>query len=146
MLLGTTRAFLPNGISFRPTAFAACTSVTDDIHPYIACYGNICRNKTKYLPVLYYALEACPLNKSEIKAPDYVLFSSFSKILHTKSKDVVDQCMLLFRCPFVLTVINKRKAKFLTDYVKSCNSLCRLFGHAAQNEVKDLQSCTRAAT
>jgi len=33
--------------------------------------------KTKCLPVLYYILEACPLNKSEIKALDYVLFSSF---------------------------------------------------------------------
>ena len=35
--------------------------------------------KTKCLPVLYYGLEACPLNKSEIKALDYVLFSSFSQ-------------------------------------------------------------------
>jgi len=29
MLLGTTRASLPNGISFCPTALAGCTSVTD---------------------------------------------------------------------------------------------------------------------
>jgi len=36
--------------------------------------------KTKCLPVLYYAPEACPLNKSEIKALDYILFSSFGKI------------------------------------------------------------------
>ena len=55
--------------------------------------------KTKCLPVLYYALEACPLNKYEIKALDYVLFSSFSKIFRTKSKDVVDQCVLLFGDP-----------------------------------------------
>jgi len=88
--------------------------------------------KTKCHPVLYYALEACPLNKSEIKAPDYVLFSSFSKILRIKSKHVVDKCVLLFGCPSVLTVDNKRKAKFLTDYLKSCNSLYRLFGHVAQ--------------
>jgi len=32
MLLGTTRVSLPNGMSFRPTALARCTSVTDDIH------------------------------------------------------------------------------------------------------------------
>jgi len=67
---------------------------------------------TKCLPVLYYALEACPLNEYEIKALDYVLFSSFSKIFRTKSKDVVDECMLLFGCSSVLTVVNKRKAKF----------------------------------
>jgi len=53
-------------------------------------------------------------------------------MLRTKSKDVVDQCMLLFQCPSFLAIVNKRKAKFLTDYPKSCNSLCRLFGHAAQ--------------
>jgi len=96
--------------------------------------------KTKCLPVLHYALEACPLNKSEIKAPDYAIFSSFSKILRAKSKDAVDQCMLLFGYPSVLTVVNKRKAKFLTDYLKSCNSLRRLFGHVSQNELKDLQN------
>ena len=48
--------------------------------------------------------------------------------------------MLLFWCLSVLTVVNKRKATFLADYLKSCNSLCRLFGHVAQNELKDLQS------
>ena len=46
-------------------------------------------------------------------ALDYLLFSSFSKIFRTKSKDVVDECMLLFECSYVLTVVNKRKAKFL---------------------------------
>ena len=34
MLLGTTQVSLPNGISFRPTALAGCTSVTDDVHTY----------------------------------------------------------------------------------------------------------------
>ena len=34
MLLGTTRVSLPNGISFRPTALAGYTSVTDDLHTH----------------------------------------------------------------------------------------------------------------
>ena len=96
--------------------------------------------KTKCLRVLYYDLEACPLNKSDIKALDYVLFSYFTKIFCTKSKDVGDQCMLMFGCHSVLTVVNKRKVKFLADYVKSRNSLCRLFGHLAQSELNELQS------
>jgi len=67
---------------------------------------------------------------------DYVLFSSFSKIFRTISKDVVDECMLLFRCS-VLTVVNKRKAIFwMTDYLKSYNNLCELFAHVADNEKK----------
>ena len=54
---------------------------------------------------------------AKIKALDYVLFSSFSKTFCTKSKDVVDECMLglLFGCSSVLTVVNKRKAKCLDD-------------------------------
>ena len=47
--------------------------------------------------------------------------------------------MLLFACLAVLTVVNKHKAKFLADYLKSLNSLCRLFGHVAQNELKNLE-------
>ena len=47
--------------------------------------------------------------------------------------------MLLFGCLSVLTVVNKHKAKFLADYLKTWNSLCRLFGHVAQNELKNLE-------
>jgi len=84
-----------------------------------------CAVKTKCLPVLYYGLEACPLNKSEIK------------IFRTKSKDVVDECMLLFECSSVLTVVIKRKAKFLDDYLQSYNILCRLFAHVADKEKRN---------
>ena len=87
--------------------------------------------------VLHYTLAACPLNSSKIKALDYVLFSSFSKIFRTKSKDVVDECMLLFGCSSVLTVVSKRKAKFLDDYLQSYNILCRLFAHVADTEMKN---------
>ena len=45
------------------------------------------------------------------------LISSFSKIFRTKYKDVVDECMLLFGCSSVLTVVSKRKAKLLDDYL-----------------------------
>ena len=43
---------------------------------------------------LHYGLAARLLTKSDLKYRDYVLFSSFSKILRTKSKDVIDQCMI----------------------------------------------------
>ena len=95
--------------------------------------------KTKCLPVLYFALETCPLNKSDVKALDYVLFTSFSKIFRSKSKDIIQDCMLLFGCSSVLTVVNKRKEKFSAGYLNSCNSLCNLFGYVAANELNELQ-------
>ena len=102
--------------------------------------------KTKCLPVLYYALEVCPLNKSDIKALDYVLFSSFCKIFRTKSKDVVDDCMLLFGCSSVLTAVNKRKVKFLLNYMESSNSLCGLFSDMADTDLKELQCSINTRT
>jgi len=33
------------------------------------------------------------------------------------------------------------RARYVVVVSQSNNSLCRLFGHAAQNELKDLQSC-----
>jgi len=38
LLLGITRVTLPNGISFRPTTLAGCTSVKDAIQKYIYTY------------------------------------------------------------------------------------------------------------
>jgi len=37
--------------------------------------------------------EASPCNKPDLKSLDRVLFNSFSKILRTKSKDVIDWSM-----------------------------------------------------
>ena len=56
---------------------------------------------------------------------------------HYKSKDVVDECMLLFGCSSVLTVVSERKAKFLDDYLQSNNILCRLFAHVADKEKRN---------
>ena len=56
LLIGTTRVFLLNGISFRPTALAGCTSVTDDIHTDGQTdgprYGNTCCNRRCYLIII----------------------------------------------------------------------------------------------
>ena len=91
--------------------------------------------KTKCLPVLYYGLEACPLNKSDVKSLDYVLYSSFSKIFCTNCKDIINDCMVYFGCHSIDTVLQKRRAKFLTQYALSENSVCKLFKHSALHEL-----------
>jgi len=52
--------------------------------------------KAKCLPVLYYGLEACPVNKSQIRSLEYVLNNTFRKIFATKSFHVSTDCVLLF--------------------------------------------------
>jgi len=50
------------------------------------------------------------------------------------------ECLSLFGCPPVITVVNKRKVKFLADYVTACNSLRMLFACVAQKELDALPS------
>ena len=69
-------------------------------------FGKIGRNapqavlfaliKSKCLPALYYSLEACPVNKSQIRSLEYVLNNTFRKIFATKSFDVTTECVLYF--------------------------------------------------
>jgi len=71
--------------------------------------------KTKCLPILYYGVEACPVNKTQLHSLDFVLHSSFRKIFRTKSTNVVivKDCMLMFGCSTAEEVISRRKDKFL---------------------------------
>jgi len=54
--------------------------------------------KAKCLPALYYGLEACPLNKSQIRSVEYVLNNTFRKIFATKSFNVATDCIILWLC------------------------------------------------
>jgi len=49
--------------------------------------------KMKCLPSLFYGLEACPLNKSQVSL-EYAIHSVFRKIFVTKSSTVVNDCLL----------------------------------------------------
>jgi len=66
--------------------------------------------KAKCLPSLYYGLEACPINKSQVKSLDFVLNNVFRKIFFTKSYNVANECILFFSCS-VSDAIYRRKLK-----------------------------------
>jgi len=54
--------------------------------------------KMKCLPVLFYGLESCQLNKTQIRSLDFAVSGAFSKIFSTKSQDLIDNCRMLFDC------------------------------------------------
>ena len=58
--------------------------------------------KAKCLPSLYYGLEACPINKSQIKSLDFVLNNAFRKIFLTKSYDIACECILFSDVQFLM--------------------------------------------
>ena len=64
------------------------------------------------MPALYYGLEACPVNKSQIRSLEYFLNNTFRKIFAAKSFDVATECVLYFGCA-VQETLCRRKSKFL---------------------------------
>jgi len=72
--------------------------------------------ETKCLPCLYYALmKACPVNKSVTNALEFVVNGVIRNIFCTKSNDIVDDCMLYFKC-VVSDAIYRRKIRFLNKF------------------------------
>lgn len=57
-------------------------------------FGKVGRvaSENVVIELLYYGLEACPINKSQIRSLEFVINSSFRKIFSTKSYDVANEC------------------------------------------------------
>ena len=85
--------------------------------------------KKKCLPILYYAIDVCPLNKAHINSLDFAVGSCFSKIFCIKSrKQLHNVCSYLIQyCQSVKNVTDKRMRSFKQKYSASLNSLCKLF-------------------
>jgi len=71
----------------------------------------------KYLPTLLYAMEVCPLNKSDIRALEYVVDSALKKIFDTNSKEIILECRLTFDLNSIGDVLLKRQRNFLLAYI-----------------------------
>jgi len=96
--------------------------------------------KRKCFPALYYGLLACPLRKSQYNSIDYVINSSFRKVLDTKSQEVIDVCLGMFNCLPAQQFIALRNGKFLRKFTTTDNVLCRA---CADNAVKRWLLCRR---
>ena len=83
-------------------------------------------NKIAIYIYLYYGLEPCNINKSQIKSLNFVLNSAFRKIFVIKSHDVANECIRFFNCS-VSGAICKRKLNFLTKLQFSESTLCKPF-------------------
>jgi len=65
--------------------------------------------KAKCLPILYYGLDSCHINKEQASSLEYAVHSCTRNIFSTKDEVVVKHCMLYFECPSVLKMVKKRK-------------------------------------
>jgi len=92
-------------------------------------------SKLKRLPIPYYGLEACPLNKSQIHSLEFALNSCLRKLFNTRSQDIVDECMTMFNCLSVEDSLLKRKCKFMSKLGSCKNSLISVFADNAAEEL-----------
>ena len=108
-----------------------------------AVYGRIGRSRSeevilqlirfKCMPCLLYALEACPVNKTQLKSLEFTLNRVLMKVFRTTSMDVIAECRYWFGLvemeTLIAKLIAKRKQRFMAKYVQSDNVLCQLFAH-----------------
>ena len=104
-----------------------------------AVYGRIGRSgsevvilqliRFKCMPCLLYALEACPVNKTQLRSLKFTLNRVLMKVFRTTSMDVIAECRYWFGLLEMEMLIAKRKQRFMAKYVQSDNVLCQLFAH-----------------
>ena len=95
--------------------------------------------KAKCLPVLFYGFNACPLNATDYKSLDFVIFRTIAKIFETFSQGIINECRLIFNLPSVYDIISKQKINFLVRYSASENLLCKVSESDAECEIKTMR-------
>jgi len=91
--------------------------------------------KSKCIPILLYAVEACPVNRSLEKSLQFSVTRILMKIFKTRSREIVTECQTYFGFYTVSTLIRKRKATFLHKLANSQNELCELFEFIVREEL-----------
>ena len=70
---------------------------------------------SKCISALLYGLEACPMNKSDLRSLDFVVDRLFMKLFKTANTQIVTECKKIgFELPSV--ILDKRCSKFNIKY------------------------------
>ena len=88
-------------------------------------------SNSKRLPCLLYALETCPVNKTQERSLEFTVNKVLMKVFRTISMDVLTECRLWFSISEIKVLIAKRKVKFLKKIIQSSNVLCQMFADFA---------------
>ena len=92
--------------------------------------------RAKYLPILLYATEACPMLSRDKHSLEFTTTRLFVKIFRTGSAGVIVECQRNFNfLPINLQLI-VRTANFLQSFTASVNTLCLLFERQALNQLR----------
>jgi len=70
----------------------------------------------KCMPCLLYALEACPVNITQLRSLEFTLNRVLMKVFRTTSMDVIAECRYWFGLLEMETLIAKRKQRSMAKY------------------------------
>ena len=77
--------------------------------------------KTKYIPILLYGLEACPLNKTNLRSLDFSVNRLFMKLFKTSDMHIVTEIQLTFGFTLTSAIITDGVKTFCIKY-ESCDN------------------------
>ena len=97
--------------------------------------------KSKYLPVLLYGLDVCPLTVTDSRSFDFTVTRILMKIFKTNSIDVIDECRQYFAFHTVEHLIKVRKSRFLTKYANKKNYFVIFFHLSGYFNVTNGKKC-----
>jgi len=90
--------------------------------------------RTKCMPILLYAMEACPLLSRQKHSLQFSLTRIFMKLFSTGNSVIVKECQYYFNFLSVDDQLNIRTARFLQKFTASENILCSLFAKVASEQ------------
>lgn len=96
--------------------------------------------RTKCIPILLYATEACPLLARNKQSFEFAANRIFMKLFRTSSLVIVNDCQRFFHFLPVKSQLDVRTAKFLQKMTASENSMCALFSLNARCQLLKLFS------
>ena len=93
--------------------------------------------RSKCVPILLYATEACPTLSREKQSMDFAVTRLFMKMFKTVSPAIVIECQRSFNFLPISQQLNICTAKFLQRFIASENVVCTLFSSVAASQLKD---------
>jgi hypothetical protein len=83
--------------------------------------------RSKCLPVLLYASEACPFLTSDLRSLDFMVMRFLMKLFHTGNRNVVIDTIALFGFVLPSELIPKRTERFLVKLRLFTTALCHVY-------------------
>jgi len=79
---------------------------------------------SKCMSILLYGLDACPVNKTDLRSLDFTVDRVFTKLFKTENIEIVRECQALFGFKLPSVLLNISSDKFIRLYDASSNVVC----------------------